>query len=137
MTKVCCGCNIEKELTEFHKKKGGHQGMCKDCRKVYIRNHYIKNKEKYMEKAAKCTKENRKWYREYKDTLRCTLCGENHPACLEFHHRDRETKAEEPSRLIIYGKKRFLKEIEKCDVLCSNCHRKLHHNERLASKKDE
>src|ERR1700748_1295540 len=26
------------------------------------------------------------WFREYKKTLSCEDCGENHPACLDFHH---------------------------------------------------
>ncbi len=78
----------------------------------------------------------RAWLDEYKLTLSCTLCGEKHPACLDFHHRDPNTK--DFSLGIIrgwgYGKKRLLHEIRKCVVICSNCHRKVHYEARKKKK---
>ena len=71
------------------------------------------------------------WVNEFKASLRCARCGENHPACLEFHHRDRKEKAATISLVIWrWSRKKLMAEIEKCDVLCSNCHRKLHAAER-------
>jgi hypothetical protein len=70
------------------------------------------------------------WFDEYKSTLFCQKCGENHPACLDFHHRVPNEKEEQVA--ILVGKRRsiqrIMKEIEKCDVLCANCHRKLHYD---------
>lgn len=70
----------------------------------------------------------RDWYQELKAGLACVQCGENHPACLEFHHRDPSTKLKDVSMLVAISasRSRILAEIAKCDVLCSNCHRKLH-----------
>jgi acetate kinase len=50
------------------------------------------------------------------------------PAVLDFHHRQRETKLMDIGDMIThgYGKKKLCEEMEKCDVLCSNCHRKEH-----------
>lgn len=51
MTKRCPHCKEHKELTEFHKnksKKDGLQPVCKKCRKIYTRKHYLKNKKIYM-----------------------------------------------------------------------------------------
>ena len=31
--------------------------------------------------------------RQYKSKLVCVECGENHPACLQFHHLDKEDKS--------------------------------------------
>lgn len=58
----------------------------------------------------------------------CKTCGENHPACLEFHHLDPENKDNDIAYMVNtgYSIARILREIEKCVVLCSNCHRKLH-----------
>ena len=68
---------------------------------------------------------------EYKrDHCECARCGESHPACLEFHHRDPETKERTVSELITYGNslETVRAEIEKCDVLCANCHRQEHYS---------
>ena len=44
---------------------------------------------------------------------------------LEFDHRDGEVKDESVSVLVGYGVARKVKaEVEKCEVRCSNCHRK-------------
>jgi hypothetical protein len=71
------------------------------------------------------------WLREYKRTLACGMCRENHPACLDFHHRDPTQKDFRISALGCMGwsKERVLAEIAKCDVLCANCHRKLHYDD--------
>jgi len=73
------------------------------------------------------------WLHNYKKTLKCTKCGENHPATLDFHHRDPKDKIGSiaHSSCLGWGMKKLLKEIAKCDVLCANCHRKLHYKEPL------
>ncbi|SRR6266550_5461557 len=72
------------------------------------------------------------WYREYKKTLRCADCGQNHPATLEFHHLDPTKKEALVSRLIATTSslRRLQEEMAKCVVLCANCHRIRHWNER-------
>ena len=55
----------------------------------------------------------------------CIRCGEKHIACLDFHHRDPTEKDLEVANLST-SRARLLTEIAKCDVLCANCHRKLH-----------
>lgn len=95
---------------------------------------YDSNKESEQDKAKIRQKKRRedfnKWYYEYKSTLSCVQCGFSHPAAIDFHHRDRNDKEFNPSQMRDYtNKERFLKEIEKCDVLCANCHRILHYNE--------
>lgn len=57
----------------------------------------------------------------------CIRCGESDPACLDFHHRDPLTKVAHVSTMWnSYGRAAIVEEIKKCDVICSNCHRKLH-----------
>lgn len=65
------------------------------------------------------------------DILVCIRCGERDFYCLEFHHRDPKTKlftVGQHFNHMAWG--RVLEEIAKCDVLCANCHRKLHAVER-------
>lgn len=68
----------------------------------------------------------------------CRECGEKHPACLEFHHRDPSQKELTlASKMGQLGMGKLLAEIAKCDVLCSNCHRKLHWDEGTAYRVKE
>lgn len=59
-------------------------------------------------------------------------CGENHPATLDFHHRDpREKRFTITEGVALgYSVKSMNAEIAKCDLVCSNCHRKEHWEER-------
>ena len=68
------------------------------------------------------------WLDEYKSKLACMRCGESHPACLDFHHKNRKDKDFSPGNIrgMGWGRERVLCEIKKCMVLCSNCHRKEH-----------
>lgn len=88
--------------------------------------HYRRNKEKVKEWVSNQKEEYKTNFIEYKKTLECEECGENHPACLDFHHI--EDKNENISTLVKRGHsmKKIREEIEKCEVLCANCHRKKH-----------
>lgn len=55
----------------------------------------------------------------------CADCGyKAHPAALDFDHRPGEVKLLSVGRQVSnVGIARLLAEVEKCDVVCSNCHR--------------
>lgn len=90
---------------------------------------YRRNKKQVRQIHIGQNERRRAWYEKFKKTLKCSRCPENHPACLDFHHRD--PKAKEVTIASTLGNgwsiARILKEIAKCDLLCANCHRKLHH----------
>ena len=56
----------------------------------------------------------------------CFFCRERTAICLEFHHINPQTKRFSISEFRKYPFRVVLKEIEKCAVLCANCHRKVH-----------
>jgi len=66
----------------------------------------------------------------------CQQCGEADPACLDFHHRDPSHKIFSVAFLASQGYSidRIMAEIEKCDLLCANCHRKLEARQRAQRK---
>jgi len=99
--------------------------------KEYGKGWYQEHKEEVIERRKRQQTEIKRWYVDYKSTLRCMICGESHPACLQFHHRNREGKSFNVADMAMRpsSKKRLLSEIEKCDVLCINCHAKLHWRE--------
>lgn len=90
---------------------------------------YKANKEKAKEAVFKRRAEIKTWYEDLKSSLACEHCGEDHPATLEFHHDDPSEKDIEIAKAVADGWSlvKIEKEISKCTVLCSNCHRKLHY----------
>ena len=91
------------------------------------RRHYQKHKKKYSEKNKKTKRIIIEKFKEYKKTLKCSRCEENNPVCLDFHHKNPSEKEYVINRMIrTFGWSRIMKEIKKCEVLCSNCHRKEH-----------
>lgn len=131
--KICCCCKNEKELDEFpfrNKEKNIRHGICKECWKDVRKESYEKNKKTTLVRNKRNKRRNVEWYNEYKSKLKCVKCDENHPACLEFHHDDPNEKEYNVSELIrtTYSIKKIIKEIEKCTIFCSNCHKKYHYN---------
>lgn len=56
---------------------------------------------------------------------KCVICGYGRcPAALEFHHDDPREKDLVISRVMSW--KRIVAELDKCTLLCSNCHREVH-----------
>ena len=138
ITKICSRCGKQKGLAEFAfcRSKGRspnhRRADCKECHRVLKRKHYSEKREQYQRTQQRRNKRVRKWMDEYKRSHPCEECGESHIATLTFHHKDPTQK--EFNLSISYvrkvGSEKLLKEIEKCRVLCFNCHAKLHYNER-------
>lgn len=102
----------------------------------YSRKHYLANQTEIKQKTKTVKAiEKAKWY-IFKATLKCTNCGFSHVACMDFHHEDPTTKIDSVHRLINNGQFDLAQEeMKKCIVLCANCHRIHHHEERLKKKK--
>jgi hypothetical protein len=112
--------------------KGTENMPSKDEVREYNRLYYRQNREQLLrnqaEKNKRFAESRRKWLVEYKKTLKCVRCGESHPATLIFHHKDKSEKSFEIGNALTLGVglKRLLAEIEKCEVICANCHAKEH-----------
>jgi hypothetical protein len=67
---------------------------------------------------------------EIKVAMGCADCGIQHPAVLDFHHIEpvNGDKTKRVSQMISSGLRwqAILEQIDKCIVLCANCHRKRH-----------
>jgi len=81
-----------------------------------------------------CTQRNKAWEEsnkakldDYKAERGCSHCSESDPRCLDFHHRDpAEKEFDIAKRVRARTLASLMPEIAKCDILCANCHRKLH-----------
>lgn len=104
----------------------------------YSKTYYEKNKTKVIKAAAVNRKKFTADWAAFKATLKCTMCEEDHPATLDFHHIDPNEKEYSIDRLVRNCSWKNIKmELEKCVVLCANCHRKHHHDERILAKTEK
>lgn len=89
--------------------------------------YYQKNKELYRQRMRKRRKEIRDWISAYKTEKGCSKCGEKHPAVLDFHHtEDNKELGLAAAVSKQWSQKRLENEANKCEILCSNCHRIVH-----------
>lgn len=123
--------------------------VCRECSRLRAQRDRLNpaKKQKDRESSAKWRREHpeenkRRYTAEFEKKKQilldarasgCIKCGETHPACLDFHHRDPSEKEGHIGEFRKFGMKRLLAEIAKCDVLCANCHRIFHYDERQKS----
>lgn len=130
MEKTCTKCDEKKCLGFFPRDKSTKDGFhpsCKSCRKAAKRLSYLKHKDEIIDKQRERRRATQDWWEEYKRQFSCSKCGEDHPACIQFHHHNDDKEAT-VSWLVHNNvcKERILKEIAKCISLCANCHFKEH-----------
>ena len=92
---------------------------------IYYKKHYKENVQYYLNRNKKRRERLKIRFQPYKDKP-CMDCGIKYPLCvMDFDHRDRKDKIDLVSVMINQGvgEKKILAEIQKCDVVCSNCHR--------------
>lgn len=109
--KVCSGS---------FKPTGGKQFACAKCAHVYW-------KQKHAEQCRRRSRQRKLDGIEYLGG-KCVDCGGvYHPAIYEFHHLDPSIKDSDGSDFVQRRKETMLKELDKCVLLCANCHRMRHH----------
>lgn len=68
---------------------------------------------------------------------RCIRCGYNKTiSALDFHHKDSQEKDFNLSDAYNRGcvdMKKLYQEVDKCDLLCANCHREVHDEENIGT----
>ena len=104
----------------------------KECNKRSFAKWYSLHKDKVLLRNKIRKKRDILDFENYKKTLKCSICDESRFWTLDFHHLDPATKEGTMSTLCFtVSKKKLQLEIDKCIVLCSNCHRDLHYNEKI------
>lgn len=93
-----------------------------------MREHYRANRAAYVEKArvrnAEQTRINAEFMIDYLSHHPCVDCGESDIVVLEFDHlRDKVADVSVLARGG-YSVEAIKREIDKCEVVCANCHRR-------------
>ena len=155
--KTCTKCQETKLISEFHKDarlKSGRTSRCKSCACKYKRAYYASSEgkakikaynQRNAEKRSAYSKQYSQKYRDaqFKNQRKlefclykggcCSKCGfqanEDTIAAFDFHHVNSSEKEYTPSDMLMMKKERVFKELDKCILLCSNCHRILHHRQ--------
>ena len=112
-TTICTQCGKEKNTyNDYYWSNGKRRSVCKECVCANERERYKKRTQNIE---------------EFKKTLVCRKCGETRFYLLDFHHRDPAQKDYTISNRTRTNLEDMLNEIDKCDPLCSNCHREWHY----------
>ena len=110
--------------------------LCEDCGEDAPKNFYSRQKQKCKKCHNKRTAKDGKNKRIKAIELlggSCQVCGYNKClSALEFHHIDPIIKDVNYSTMRGWTFSRIKKELDKCILLCANCHREEH--ERLRQK---
>ena len=112
--KTCITCNQTKPLSDFfsnglYNGKKKYKPTCKDCEQHRRIERHWKKIESIL------------------GDVRCSRCGyDKNLAALEFHHEDPDAKEAKISDMKCASLEVLRKELEKCEILCSNCHREEH-----------
>ena len=131
----CSTCKKDKPESEFYWRNEGkkiRKHLCKTCSSDYRREHYEKNREKYIRKAHIQNKKAKKTAKEYVlayiQDHPCVDCGNSDIRVLEFDHT--KDKEDTIANMVHRGRPiyKIIAEIEKCEVRCANCHKIRHFN---------
>jgi transposase len=105
-------CSLEKEDSDyFPKGKSYLHSYCKPCFSKYTMNRWLQRKREAIEYKGGC----------------CLDCGyKGSQQVYDFHHRDPKEKEFDWRKMRMRSWDSILKELDKCDLVCANCHRLRH-----------
>jgi hypothetical protein len=129
--KLCGACGQQKPVQEFawrRERLGQRHNMCRPCQADYRRRHYEANRAKYIRLAgarrARVAEERFAWLVDYLTEHPCVDCGETDVLVLEFDHVRGEKKFNISRGIVDASWDALTSEIDKCEVVCANCHRR-------------
>jgi hypothetical protein len=136
--KKCSKCGIVKPVEEFnfrYRDKGVRHSYCRECGKALTRSHYKRKKHSYLKRNLRAYAERRQIVLEAKSRP-CADCGVQYPYyVMDFDHRDGGSKEFALNSIQRVTKRAVLREMTKCDVVCSNCHRERTHRRMVLSRR--
>lgn len=111
---ICKICGKKNRIKERSRQ-------CEPCK-------YKKYANIHRKSTIKIRNRNKKFVTDFKQSSKCAYCGINDHRVLAFHHTNPKIKKQKISRLANNhaGLNVIKKEIDKCIVLCCNCHAIVH-----------
>lgn len=125
--KTCSTCKQEKKLEDFNKNNrsdDGHQWRCRQC----IKDWYALNNELHKANVKARNSKFKALAKDYVNSLKnapCTDCGMFFiPFVMDFDHIN-NNKVKDICTMVGNGAGviQIQEEIDKCELVCANCHR--------------
>jgi hypothetical protein len=128
--RACSRCGVSKPLADFswrRRAKFQRDTFCRACRAAYGKEHYAANRQRYIDQARArkqaAARERYAFLIRFLHEHPCVDCGETDPVVLEFDHlADKEFNIGQG-----FAERNWesvLAEMQKCEVVCANCHRR-------------
>ena len=125
--KECCKCKRTLHISEFHKnkrRKDGHTNYCKNCKREYNADHYVKTKDQWKDARSESVQRSRKishqYLFDYLSSHPCIDCGNSDVRVLDFDHVGE--KIYNIADMIGGSLEKLIAEVKKCEIRCRNCH---------------
>jgi hypothetical protein len=116
--KVCSKCHINKSINNYTARgKSKYRGACKLCTNTKINRQTRNNKNNILKQKLVTFKGGK-----------CEICSIKtvHTGIYDFHHKDPSLKEYSIGTKRHSNIEKYKNEIDKCHLLCSNCHREVH-----------
>jgi hypothetical protein len=123
-------------MMPYKDKNRYHSDEYKEYQRNYQRGWYERHKTKRSALIRARKAAMNEYIQSIKNEMCCADCGQRHPATLHFHHLNSEDKLFNIGEAVRkgFGPDKIKKEIEKCIVLCANCHAIRHYNMRMENQ---
>ena len=124
--KRCGRCGNHLPITAFARYGSALQSYCRRCQKEYDAAWYRANRERRKAKVQSDRTQHAAWLDSLKKGRPCADCGNSYPPyVMEWDHLPGAVKTLvlADTRRAAHSKKRILAELEKCELVCANCHR--------------
>lgn len=127
----CFACKKIKPAKEFDTDRKDRLGIARQCKSCKAKSSKKwresgKGQKNALLRRERNQQEKREYVRQYLLNNPCSVCGETDICVLEFDHIDPEEKSYNISYLMSKNHciSTLIQEMEKCRVMCANCHKK-------------
>lgn len=114
--KTCSDCSVELPINHFYSngyQLTGNKKYKSKCKNCQIIQDYSRKEDIILKVVG---------------SYSCKICGYNKcKQALEFHHIDPTKKEYRIANINTYKEYTIIKELEKCILVCANCHREIHY----------
>ena len=132
-----CGEDKDEKLFRVHRRKT-KRGITKEyqyktCKPCLVKQHREwvtpEKLKRYAESSKRKRRSRKIWAIDYKGGV-CKHCNTVvHEAAFDFHHLNPKEKDMDVGLMLTRSEEDIVKELDKCILLCANCHRIHHYDE--------